>query len=182
MVKYTKEFDEAKKFDSDEEAVHLLKCLIANKAMTKQEAGNMNFVDILASFKGGKEMLNMVSDKPPKEKPQKCLVFLAHYLEKSYLDVIVHDKIEPEVLPKFIKLYADRGYNISKDSVIVLPSQYYRKIIPNKCNEFDDIPEETIAAAGAYAEANHFEFPEQLNMFYISFPKYNMLSFAIPVK
>jgi len=107
--------------------------------------------------------------------------FLAHYLEKSCLDVVVHNIREPRVLTKFIELYADCGYKISNDSVVVLPSQYYLEIIPNSCKEFDDIPEEAIAAAVSYANNNNFTFPEQLDMFYMSFPKYNTLSFAIPI-
>ena len=181
-VVYTADIEEAKKFDSDKEAVHLLQCLVKNRAMTEQEAGNMSFVDILGSFKVEDEAINTVSRKPKKESAQKYLIFLAHYLEKSCLDVIVYNKRGPEVLSKCIELYAGCGCKISKDSVVVLPSQYYLDIIPNECREFDDIPEKTIAAAVSYAENNNYTFPEQLNMFYIAFPAYNTLSFAIPIK
>jgi len=183
-VLFTTDIEKAKKFDTDNEAVRLLQCLVANGAMTAQEAGEMSFIDILGTFNAEDLAENKVSKKPKpkKDKPQRCLIFLAHYLGKSCLDVVVYSNREPKVLSKFIELYADCGYKISTDSVVVLPSQYYLGIIPNKCSEFDDIPEEAIAAAVSFAKNNNYAFPEQLNMFYFGLPNHNTLSFAIPIK
>ena len=106
---------------------------------------------------------------------------MAHYLGESCMDVIVYDKIAPSALPKFIELYADCGYSISEDSVIVPPSQYYPEIIPNVCNEFDDIPEEALAAAVLHGETKNYRFPNHLNMFYLAYSKYNTLTFTMPI-
>jgi len=180
-VIYTTNIGDAKKFDSDEEAVLLLKCLVAKRVLTSQEAGKMDFVDILGSFKVGDETPNRAPEKQKKENTFKCLVFFAHYLGKSNLDVIVYNRRSPEVLSKLIDIYGEHGYNISTDSVIVLPSQYYLDIIPNECKEFDDIPEEALEAAITYADNNNYTFPEQLKMFYIGLSAYNTLTFAIPI-
>jgi len=74
-VRYTTDIGEAKQFDSDEEAVYLLRCLLTNRAMAEQEVGNMNFVDILGTFSVEDDTINEVSMKPKKEKPLRCLIF-----------------------------------------------------------------------------------------------------------
>ena len=120
--------------------------------------------------------------KPQKNKPQRYLIFLANYLGDSRLDVIVYDKTDPSTLPTFIKLYADCGQSFSDDSAVVLPSQYYPDIIHNECHEFDDIPEDVLTAAVFYADTNKYSFPnEEQQLHYIAMPKYNLLSFALPI-